>query len=124
MKLRILALLLLAGAALAWPTPAALDTLMAHSWPGNARELDNVLQRALLLREGDRVDACDLDIEIPASPMMQPARLSDASRVVEAELIRAALEETGGHRVRAAERLGISERTLRYRLAGMRSLAA
>ena len=112
------------GAALAWPTPAALDTLMAHSWPGNARELDNVLQRALLLREGDRVDACDLDIEIPASPMMQPARLSDASRVVEAELIRAALEETGGHRVRAAERLGISERTLRYRLAGMRSLAA
>ena len=92
--------------------------------PGNARELDNVLQRALLLREGDRVDACDLDIEIPASPMMQPARLSDASRVVEAELIRAALEETGGHRVRAAERLGISERTLRYRLAGMRSLAA
>lgn len=113
-----------AGAALAWPTPAALDALMAHSWPGNARELDNVLQRALLLREGDRVDACDLDIEIPASPMMQPARLSDASRVVEAELIRAALEETGGHRVRAAERLGISERTLRYRLAGMRSLAA
>ena len=112
------------GAALAWPTPAALDTLRAHSWPGNARELDNVLQRALLLREGDRVDACDLDIEIPASPMMQPARLSDASRVVEAELIRAALEETGGHRVRAAERLGISERTLRYRLAGMRSLAA
>ncbi len=112
------------GAALAWPTPAALDVLMAHAWPGNARELDNVLQRALLLREGDRIDACDLDIEIPAAPMRQPGRLSDASRAVEAELIRSALKETGGHRIRAAERLGISERTLRYRLAEMRSLAA
>lgn len=114
-----------AGATVPWPTAAALDMLMAHSWPGNARELDNVLQRALLLREGDRIDAADLDIDAPASaPAMQPARLSDASRAVEAELIRSALKETGGHRVRAAERLGISERTLRYRLAEMRSLAA
>jgi two-component system response regulator FlrC len=114
-----------AGAAVAWPTPAALDMLMAHSWPGNARELDNVLQRALLLREGDRIEAADLNIDVPASaPALQPGRLSDASRAVEAELIRSALQETGGHRIRAAERLGISERTLRYRLAEMRALAA
>jgi two-component system response regulator FlrC len=97
---------------------------MAHSWPGNARELENVLQRALLLREGERIDTADLSIDAPTPAPVQPARLSDASRVAEAQLIRAALQETGGHRVRAAERLGISERTLRYRLAEMRSLAA
>jgi two-component system response regulator FlrC len=112
------------GAEIAWPTAAALDALMAHSWPGNARELENVLQRALLLREGERIDTADLSIDAPTPAPVQPARLSDASRVAEAQLIRAALQETGGHRVRAAERLGISERTLRYRLAEMRSLAA
>ena len=50
--------------------------------------------------------------------------LAEASRVSEAEAIRAALEATGGHRMRAAERLGISERTLRYRLADLRRAAA
>jgi two-component system response regulator FlrC len=114
-----------AGAPVAWPTASALEILMAHSWPGNARELDNVLQRALLMREGDRIEAADLTIDTPVSgPAMQPGRLSDASRAVEAELIRSALKETNGHRIRAAERLGISERTLRYRLAEMRSVAA
>jgi two-component system response regulator FlrC len=114
-----------AGASVAWPTGAALDLLMAHSWPGNVRELENVLQRALLLREGDRIESADLSIDTPASaPAVQPARLSDASRIAEAQLIRTALQETGGHRSRAAERLGISERTLRYRLAEMRAVAA
>jgi two-component system response regulator FlrC len=113
------------GTPVAWPTAAALDLLMAHSWPGNVRELENVLQRALLLREGDRIESADLSIDTPASaPAVNPARLSDASRIAEAQLIRTALEETGGHRSRAAERLGISERTLRYRLAEMRSVAA
>jgi len=55
---------------------------------------------------------------------MAPRSLAAASRDVEASLIRAALAESGGHRVRAAERLGISERTLRYRLADMRAAAA
>ena len=50
--------------------------------------------------------------------------LDDAARAAEANVIRAALDETGGHRIRAAERLGISERTLRYRLAEMRAVAA
>lgn len=108
-----------------WPTPAALDRLMAHHWPGNARELDNVLQRALLLREGDRIDAADLDIETaPARDMRNVTRLGEIGRSAEEETIRAALAETGGHRLRAAEKLGISERTLRYRLAGMRAAAA
>jgi two-component system response regulator FlrC len=112
-----------AGAALPWPTAAALDRLMAHSWPGNARELENVLQRAILLRAGERIEAGDLDIEmLPAAvDGHEPIRLNDASRAAEARLIQDVLAATGGHRVRAAEQLGISERTLRYRLAEMRA---
>ena len=106
-----------------WPPAAALDRLMAHSWPGNARELENVLQRAILLRSGDRIEAGDLDIEMlpAAADGNQPIRLNDASRAAEAQLIQDVLAATGGHRLRAAEKHGISERTLRYRLAEMRA---
>lgn len=111
-----------AGTSIPWPTPAALDRLMGHGWPGNARELENVLQRAILLRAGERIDVADLHIDpLPASDAAQPIRLDDASRAAETQLIQDALAATGGHRVRAAERLGISERTLRYRLAEMRA---
>lgn len=117
-----------------WPTPAALDALMAHDWPGNVRELDNVLQRALLLRAGDRIEAGDLAIAPAATPApvvrpvetndnVRPLRLADAARTSEAAAIEEALAATGGHRLQAARRLGISERTLRYRLAGMRAAA-
>lgn len=110
-----------------FPTPAALDRLVDHAWPGNGRELDNVLQRALLLRSGERLEAGDLAIDaLPAAEIMAPAPilLNEVARAAEARTIRAALAETGGHRVRAAEKLGISERTLRYRLAEMRAAAA
>jgi two-component system response regulator FlrC len=108
-----------------FPTQAALDRLTGHSWPGNCRELDNVLQRALLLRSGERLDASDLIIDaLPGGDFVSPARLDEAAREAEARTIRAALDATGGHRLRAAEQLGISERTLRYRLAEMRAAAA
>ncbi len=128
-----------AGESVAWPTANALDRLMAHDWPGNVRELDNVIQRALLLRIGDRIEADDLAIEVmhhvaptlslvstaPAAPISVPAgRLADVARASEMDAIRAALEATGGKRMLAAAKLGISERTLRYRLAEMRELAA
>ena len=120
-----------------WPTAAALEKLMAHAWPGNARELGNVLQRALVLREGDRIDEGDLHLTLapqpvravaapiapPAAPA-EPIRLRDVARHSKLEAIRIALRETDGHRAAAARKLGISERTLRYRLAEMRELAA
>ncbi|HEY0270300.1 MAG TPA: sigma 54-interacting transcriptional regulator [Sphingomonas sp.] len=129
------------GESVAWPTANALDRLMAHDWPGNVRELDNVIQRALLLRMGDRIEAEDLAIEVThavapalslvaAAPALvardanAAASLADVARASEMEAIRAALEEAGGKRLLAAARLGISERTLRYRLAEMRQLAA
>ena len=113
-----------------WPTNAALDRLSTHGWPGNVRELENVLQRAMLLRRSARIDAEDLAIEAgtlaaAAQVRSRPAlRLADAARDSEARAIEEALAATGGHRLRAAERLGISERTLRYRLAGLRAAAA
>src|SRR5690606_27655174 len=104
-----------AGAAFPWPTAAALDRLMAHRWPGNCRELDNVLQRALMLRQGDRIEAEDLAIDGADAGIFTTPRLADVGRSAEARMIREALAATNGHRIRAAERLGISERTLRYR---------
>ena len=127
------------GESVAWPTANALDRLMAHDWPGNVRELDNVVQRALLLRMGDRIEADDLAIEqmVHAAPtlsvvrlapaptaMMRDASLADVARDSEHDAIRAALDATGGKRLLAAAKLGISERTLRYRLAQMRERQA
>lgn len=128
------------GESVAWPTANALDRLMAHEWPGNVRELDNVIQRALLLRMGDRIEADDLAIEVmqnvapsfslvASTPVAavaptSAASLADVARASEMDAIRAALEATGGKRLLAAAKLGISERTLRYRLAEMRELAA
>ncbi len=108
-----------------FPTAAAIARLAGHAWPGNCRELENVIQRALLLRSGDRIDAGDIVIDGGARIETVAGRtLGDASRSAEITAIRAVLAEVGGHRLRAAERLGISERTLRYRLAEMRAVAA
>jgi two-component system response regulator FlrC len=134
------------GTLFPFPTPAALDLLLRHSWPGNCRELDNVIQRALLLGSGTRIDAaafaidpirCPTDAPGVGSPLSSvgegirpfapgagPRPLADVARAAEEVVIREALAEAGGHRLRAAERLGISERTLRYRLAEMRVAAA
>lgn len=134
----------------AWLSAEALETLQAHSWPGNARELGNVLQRALVLREGDCIEAEDLGIAparlfaapaaapavatfapradpVPASGstrLMRGRDLHSLSRAVEHDAIQQALDENGGNRRETARMLGISERTLRYRLANMRELAA
>ncbi len=112
--------------ALPFPTAAAIARLAGHTWPGNCRELENVIQRALLLRAGDRIDAGDIVIDAVAAVETPAAgrTLGDASRSAEITAIRTVLAEVGGHRLRAAERLGISERTLRYRLAEMRAVAA
>jgi len=95
------------------------------------------------MRDGDRIEAADLMIDAaPAAPAIRPAtieaapveaapvavdsspiRLADARRVSQARAIEEALAATGGHRLRAAQRLGISERTLRYRIADMRAVA-
>lgn len=134
----------LSGGVFPWPTGAAIEVLRGHEWPGNARELANVLQRAVVLREGPGIDVCDLSLTPPAAVRMaqaealkpadhsqqirlpasvRPTRLQDIARVSKLDAVRRALHETDGHRARAARKLGISERTLRYRLAELRELA-
>jgi len=111
------------GAALRWPTPAALAQLQTAAWPGNVRELDNVLQRALVLAAGDRIEAHDLifDTGAPAEAVTAPS-LGGLVRERERDAIRTALADCAGRRGEAASRLGISERTLRYKLAAMAAL--
>ncbi len=114
-------LLQAARGTLCWPTPAALARLEAHDWPGNVRELGNVLDRAMVFAEGSSIDACDLAFDAAAAPARaaEPAlALPGSVRHHESGVIRRVLAETPDRRS-AAERLGISERTLRYKLAAL-----
>ena len=89
----------------------ALAALTAHAWPGNVRELRNVLERAVVLRAGEPIRAGDLglaSVSGAASPLDRVHR--------EREALLAALRRTGGRREEAAKLLGISVRTLYYRL--------
>ena len=104
---------------LRWPTPAALARLHAAAWPGNVRELDNVLQRALVLAAGPRIEADDLVFDAASVTAPAAPSLSGMVRERESDAIRAVLADCAGRRGEAAHRLGISERTLRYKLAAM-----
>lgn len=100
--------------------------LMAHNWPGNVRELENVIQRALILSTGAVVGAEHLNLV--SRPLVEPAlvtalpvlpeteKRAENMKHLEREHILHTLTEAGGSRKLAIERLGISERTLRYKL--------
>ncbi len=101
-------------------SPRGMQILIAHSWPGNIRELKNVIERAVLLANGTRLEPEDLVI---GSPLRAPAGfemvlppegvvLEDLDR----EFILQALERSGGNLVKAAKLLGITKDTLRYRV--------
>ncbi|MDG1732490.1 MAG: sigma-54 dependent transcriptional regulator [Thalassotalea sp.] len=109
-------------------TASAENKLLSYSWPGNVRELDNVIQRALIMKSGTDIDSDDLLIEdfIIEKPT-QTIEISHDEENLESELkqqefqiILDALRACNGSRKDVAERLGISARTLRYKLAKMR----
>lgn len=105
---------------------AAEAQLLAHDWPGNVRELDNVIQRALILKTGDVIEAEHLRFEPESirpeaeSPAPAPVSLDEDLKARECRVILEALRQGNGSRKAAAERLGISPRTLRYKLAELR----
>ncbi|MDH3712553.1 MAG: sigma-54 dependent transcriptional regulator [Gammaproteobacteria bacterium] len=100
----------------------ALAKLRAHAWPGNVRELDNVLQRAVILAPDGKIDAQAIQFEHAAADETESAELdlSSSLRSQEHRRIVEVLRETVGNRKCAAQKLGISPRTLRYKLAQMR----
>ena len=115
------------------PIPAlsaeAAHRLLTYTWPGNVRELDNLLQRALILLNGPVIGAEHVQFELAnespvgMTPLPQKsAEVSLAGSLIQAEreLILDALKSGQGSRREAAERLGISPRTLRYKLARLR----
>lgn len=98
------------------PSEAALQMLLRHDWPGNVRELGNVLERATILSDGAHID--EEHILIEGTAQTKPT-LADSLRRSEAQALRSALAEAAGRRTEAARLLGISERTLRYKLAAL-----
>ncbi|EKE75422.1 sigma-54-dependent transcriptional regulator [Gallaecimonas xiamenensis] len=95
--------------------------LERHSWPGNVRELDNVMQRALILCEDECIFAENLLIEAEEAEMLPAAEgLNGELKAQEAQIILDTLEACNGSRQAVAEKLGISPRTLRYKLARLR----
>ena len=132
------------GQPIPWLSESALAVLRAHKWPGNVRELENVIRRALLLASGKTaittehivfdtavrsVAASERAAVVPiaetvAQPVALPAngsrKLSKIVKQHEANAIMETLDACNGRRAEAARQLGISERTLRYRLASFR----
>lgn len=125
----------------------AVKKMSAYSWPGNVRELDNVVQRALILRIGDKITVDDLVFEDAGSMMgvmrnTPPAEAVEAAsesylidtknenieigglgegvRSAEENIILQTLQKENGSRKITAEKLGISPRTLRYKMARMK----
>jgi two-component system response regulator FlrC len=123
----------------------AIAKLQAYSWPGNVRELENVVQRALILQSHGRIGADDLIFEDEIAEMptlreqlpyllepretvnydeqgdtMVAGRLGDGVRSAEEKIILQMLSEASGSRKTTAEKLGISPRTLRYKIARMK----
>lgn len=102
----------------------AAHVLLTHSWPGNVRELDNVMQRALILANGPVIGSEHIHIETNDTPVNDLApvadSLSDSVSATERDLILQALRSDNGNRQAVAKRLGISPRTLRYKLAKLR----
>ena len=106
-------------------TPAAGRALESNGWKGNIRELDNTIQRALVLSSGDTLDALDFGFESAPVTLANvsadsPDRLEDELKSQEHRFIADVLRSENGNRKATAERLGISPRTLRYKLARMR----
>ncbi|RIL01577.1 MAG: hypothetical protein DCC71_17465 [Proteobacteria bacterium] len=102
--------------------PSAVARLRAHRWPGNVRELRNVIERAVLLADGERIEASDVDVAEVPEPAVPPATAAargHSLREAERALVLAALERAGFVQKDAAQLLGVSRRKLNYMVQRM-----
>ncbi|HEX8544916.1 MAG TPA: sigma-54 dependent transcriptional regulator [Pseudomonas sp.] len=111
------------GQAAARLEPQALSALKSYRFPGNVRELENILERAYTLCENHRIDISDLRLAQTAGPLEQDEHnladidnLEDYLENIERKIILQALEETRWNRTAAAQRLNLTFRSMRYRL--------
>ena len=102
----------------------AMEVLLTYPWPGNIRELENVLERALVLTEGPRITLDELPETVRRPAPDSPGPMADTDDLsvkrhgarLEKHLIQLALDRTGGNRTQAAELLELSPRALRYKI--------
>ncbi len=116
-----------AGTAELTLSTVAEQRILSHSWPGNVRELENVLQRAMILSDGGEIGPDELSFEMESERQHDSSeggvgggRLNEDLRSVEEQMILDALRAGNGSRKGVAEQLGISQRTLRYKIARLR----
>ena len=105
-------------------TPQAWEALYTHSWPGNIRELENVIERAVVLNSGNFIDLKDLPVEftkakgdLDVDRFIPPeAPLQSTLEEIEEKLIRRALKESGNVQSHAADQLGITKSLIQHKM--------
>ena len=106
-------------------SPSALQVLVENDWPGNIRELENVVERAVVLTEKNKIEVSGLPVDIgtrDVSAVQQKSSneysLKKMSRIMEEQLIKKALDKTRGNRTHAARLLEISHPALLSKMKG------
>jgi two-component system NtrC family response regulator len=104
-------------------TAETRDLLMRYSYPGNVRELENIIERAVVLTKSETITSAEIplhlktvEIEEKICVAKREGSLTDTLDTLERGIIMEAMKAAGGVQTRAAEKLGISERVLRYKL--------